>query len=149
MIQEQVETGLQRRHVEHREPAPPSTNRYIINLHSFHHPHLIRRVLPRTLTAPIPLLSPNDRQERHNALADAFKEKSTVRKQATADKKKAAAEARLKEGEKTGQPSSTDAPAASSSHAGSTRDLETRAPGPAPAMNSRGAKRRRVQQGAE
>jgi hypothetical protein len=99
-VQDRFETELERRHIEHREPNAPKNDRFIINLHSLHNPHLIRQVLPRDLVAPVPLIPQCDRQEYHQALAEAYKEKITVRKKAVSDKRKAAAESRrLKESE--------------------------------------------------
>ncbi|KAL0565044.1 hypothetical protein V5O48_016988 [Marasmius crinis-equi] len=71
--------------------------RYLINLFSFHNAHLIRRVLPRALTAPIPLLE--DRLSKHVEIAEELhvtlveKKAETQRKRAeTVLKKRKAAE---------------------------------------------------------
>lgn len=38
---------------------------YLINTHSLHNAHLLRRAIPRTLISPIPFISPSQRQSEH------------------------------------------------------------------------------------
>ncbi|KAJ6615280.1 hypothetical protein B0H10DRAFT_1746857, partial [Mycena sp. CBHHK59/15] len=45
---------------------------FILNMHALHNAHLIREVLPRTLTAPVPYL--NDRTAAHNRFATQLSE---------------------------------------------------------------------------
>jgi hypothetical protein len=46
--------------------------RFIINMHALHNAHLLREVLPRTLTAPVPYL--NDRTAAHRRFASQLRE---------------------------------------------------------------------------
>nr|GAT48237.1 predicted protein [Mycena chlorophos] len=59
--------------VEHQ-----SVDRYILNIHSFHNPHLIRATLPRHLWAPIPLFS--DRKAKHDEFAQCLRDKKAAKK---------------------------------------------------------------------
>jgi hypothetical protein len=45
-----------------------SEPRFILNMHGLHNPHLIREVLPRSLTSPVPYLQ--DRVASHNRFAE-------------------------------------------------------------------------------
>ncbi|KAL6304046.1 hypothetical protein BKA93DRAFT_817730 [Sparassis latifolia] len=56
--QERQDTTINDRFIEHK-----SDDHFIINLHSLHNPHLIRRLLPRYLTAPIAVYA--DREQKH------------------------------------------------------------------------------------
>ena len=82
-MQERKETGQSEAYIEHIQD-PGSNNSFVINLHALHNTHLIRRHLPRQLTAPIPLhSSPEARELEHNKLA------SQLRTQEEAAKKRA------------------------------------------------------------
>ncbi|KAI9064035.1 hypothetical protein FKP32DRAFT_1714529 [Trametes sanguinea] len=61
--QERVDSDTVESYIEHRLDVA----RYIINIHSLHNPHLIRRALPRDLTAPIPRFE--DRRAAHDKMA--------------------------------------------------------------------------------
>ncbi|KAI0683585.1 hypothetical protein BC835DRAFT_1409372 [Cytidiella melzeri] len=50
ITQEQIDSGQTESHVEHC-----LLDEYVVNLHALHNAHLIRRAIPRSLTAPIPL----------------------------------------------------------------------------------------------
>jgi hypothetical protein len=84
--QERLQTTIETRHLEHTH-APLDRDRYIINLHSLHNPHLVRQVLPRRLVEPIPLLAPTEREQRHRAYAEQFATKLSRRKTDTATKR--------------------------------------------------------------
>ncbi|KAI0349150.1 hypothetical protein OH77DRAFT_1533351 [Trametes cingulata] len=82
-LQERVESSVRERFIEHKL----NVERYIVNMHSLHNPHLIRSVLPRDITAPIPRFA--DRRQAHAQFAKALRE-SQNRKQATAAARRAA-----------------------------------------------------------
>jgi hypothetical protein len=63
VLQERIltdQTELQTKH--------SSEPRFILNMHGLHNPHLIREVLPRSLTSPVPYLQ--DRVASHNRFAE-------------------------------------------------------------------------------
>lgn len=47
---------------------------YVINTHSLHNAHLLRRALPRDLVAPVPFIDPSQRQAEHAKFAAAWRE---------------------------------------------------------------------------
>ncbi|KAJ7770669.1 hypothetical protein B0H16DRAFT_1280404, partial [Mycena metata] len=67
-IQERVESDTMENFIEHNP-----LDRFIINSHAFHNAHLLRATLPRALLAPILLF--DDRQRKHNELADQLRTK--------------------------------------------------------------------------
>lgn len=69
-MQERVNTGLLDACVAHKP-----IDQFIINLHGFHNSHLVRMILPRSLTAPIPLFE--DRLAKHNELAASLRVSQT------------------------------------------------------------------------
>jgi len=68
----------------------------VINTHSLHNTHLLRRALPRDLTAPIPLIDPNQRQAEHAKLAGEWRKnpKSHTAQGQAREKKRADLEAK-------------------------------------------------------
>ncbi|KDQ28455.1 hypothetical protein PLEOSDRAFT_1041925, partial [Pleurotus ostreatus PC15] len=68
--QEREDTGLMDACIEHKP-----VHQFIINLHAFHNAHLLRTVLPRSLSAPIPLF--DDRRSKHNELAASLRVSQT------------------------------------------------------------------------
>lgn len=64
-------------------------SRWIINTHSLHNGHLLRRCLPQELTTPIPIIDPTKREEEHRRIATAYRPKQNA-KRAEAAKKRAA-----------------------------------------------------------
>ena len=67
--------------------------RWIINTHSLHNGHLLRRCLPQELTVPIPLIDPMKREEEHRKIAAAYRPKQDAKRAQAAQKR---AEKRLK-----------------------------------------------------
>ncbi|KAJ8077853.1 hypothetical protein PM082_002294 [Marasmius tenuissimus] len=99
-MNERKETDQLQSFIEHKEEA-----RYLINLFSFHNAHLIRRILPRKLTAPTPIFK--DRSASHLEIAEELhaslleKKEETKKKRAkTALKKKRAADELLEQAQK-------------------------------------------------
>jgi len=66
------------------------TDRYLINTHAFHNAHLIRAVLPRDLTRPLPYS--DSREADHFKIAHTLRGAQTSKRQLTADKRKATAD---------------------------------------------------------
>lgn len=60
--QERHETDQNQDFIEHRPLA-----RFLLNTHAFHNAHLIREVVPRHLTRPIPYVE--DRKSHHHRIA--------------------------------------------------------------------------------
>jgi len=77
---------------------------YVVNTHSLHDAHLLRRVLPRDLTAPVSFIDPNQRQAEHAKLVAKWREtpkSHTARGQAR--KKRRAEEAAREKGGNEGK----------------------------------------------
>ena len=70
----------------------------MINTHSLHNTHLLRRALPRDLTAPVPFIDPSQRQAEHAKLAGEWREnpKSHTAQGRAREKKRAELEAKKK-----------------------------------------------------
>ena len=60
-------------------------NEYLINTHAFHNAYLIREILPRELTSPIPFCT--DRHSYHLEIASQLRKTQDVKRRATALKK--------------------------------------------------------------
>ncbi|KAF8162732.1 hypothetical protein B0H34DRAFT_763800 [Crassisporium funariophilum] len=86
IIQERVASNIFEQFIEHQP-----LEEYIINTHAFHNAHLIRAVLPRALTAPIPFCI--DQQTHHTQIAANLRGTQDEKRAATAKK---AAERRQK-----------------------------------------------------
>ncbi|KAL1694690.1 hypothetical protein GGG16DRAFT_46832 [Schizophyllum commune] len=76
VIQERRETDLTVAVIKHR-----SDDGYIINMHSIHNRHLLNRVLPPSLTRPVPLFE--NRQQRLQGLAVELASKLKVKRDTT------------------------------------------------------------------
>ncbi|KAI9062110.1 hypothetical protein FKP32DRAFT_1726132, partial [Trametes sanguinea] len=86
VMQERLQSGVMEDVVEHRADV----ERYIVNMHSLHNPHLIRSILPRSLTAPTPRHA--DREETHRKFAQQLR-KTKAHKQSLALARKEAQQA--------------------------------------------------------
>lgn len=64
-------------------------SRWIINIHSLHNGHLLRRCLPQDLVAPIPTMDPAKREEEHRKIASAYRPKQDKKREETAEKRAA------------------------------------------------------------
>ncbi|THU93255.1 hypothetical protein K435DRAFT_670511, partial [Dendrothele bispora CBS 962.96] len=78
-MQERVKSDQTESFIEHKP-----VDRFLINLCAFHNSHLIRRILPRELTAPIPLFA--DRRREHNRCAEVLRHVVGKRKEQTKKK---------------------------------------------------------------
>lgn len=72
--QERQETDQDEFFIEHK-----SDNHYVINLCAFHNAHLVRRVLPRALTAPLPLFE--RRREKDDEMGEKLRGTQTLKKE--------------------------------------------------------------------
>lgn len=79
-MQERVDSGLTDKFIVHKP-----VERFIINTHAFHNAHLLRQVLPRTLTKPIPLFA--DRKSKHYELAGNLREIKNGKRKRAAEKR--------------------------------------------------------------
>lgn len=64
MQQERHQTSIHLRSVKHM-----GLQRFIINTHSLHNGHLLRRILPRDLTQPVPDHTPEEHIETHKRIS--------------------------------------------------------------------------------
>ena len=89
MLRERVDSGITETYIEHKP-----LDIYLINTHAFHNAHLIRAILPRDLTAPIPYTT--DRRSHHSQIAQKLRITQDSKRAATAlkaaEKKKAVGE---------------------------------------------------------
>ena len=88
-VQERTNSDVTEEFIVHK-PIP----RYIINTHAFHNAHLLRKVLPQSLVAPVALFG--DRNLQHRELATELRRSQGARREqlkTQREAKKAAAEA--------------------------------------------------------
>ncbi|KAL6303023.1 hypothetical protein BKA93DRAFT_818190 [Sparassis latifolia] len=78
--QERQDTTINNRFIEHK-----SDDHFIINLHSLHNPHLIHRLLPRYLTAPIAVYA--DREQKHAEWAVQLRSSQNAKRKAQGAKR--------------------------------------------------------------
>lgn len=82
VVQERVQTELTESAIEHKP-----VDIFLINTHTFHNAHLIRAILPRNLTQPIPYAA--NREAHHAEIAALLRNSQNEKRQKTAGKKKA------------------------------------------------------------
>lgn len=70
--------------IEHRD-----VSQWVINTHSLHNGHLLRRCLPRELVVPIPVIDPAKREEEHRKTATAYRPKQDTKRAQIAQKRAA------------------------------------------------------------
>ncbi|KJA24001.1 hypothetical protein HYPSUDRAFT_1078326 [Hypholoma sublateritium FD-334 SS-4] len=83
LMQERVESGLTKSCIEHQP-----MDRFVINTHAFHNAHLLRAALPRSLTHPISIYSPEDRKSKHIEISQSLQAIQEVKQAASKAKGK-------------------------------------------------------------
>ncbi|PPR08199.1 hypothetical protein CVT24_001412 [Panaeolus cyanescens] len=83
IIQERIETELTDTYIQHQHR---NDEKYIINTHAFHNAHLVREILPRELTRPLPYSS--NRQSFHDTIAQSLRKTQDAKRSATSRKKR-------------------------------------------------------------
>lgn len=78
-MQERVTSALTESFVEHQP-----LEQYVINTTAFHNAHLLRRCLPRSAWAPVPMFTPENRLQKHNELAEQLRGTHVTKKAAAA-----------------------------------------------------------------
>ncbi|KAH9910220.1 uncharacterized protein B0H18DRAFT_1090055 [Fomitopsis serialis] len=73
--QERTLTEIEEPYIEHKDDT-----RYIINTHALHNAALLRKILPRHLTAPIPYIDPELREAAHHRMAASLRAVQDVRR---------------------------------------------------------------------
>ncbi|KAI0781920.1 hypothetical protein C8Q75DRAFT_812065 [Abortiporus biennis] len=87
VIQDRRETSLRQGAVVHQ-----GAEWYLLNMHALHNAHLIRKVLPRSLTTPVPYFT--NRGNKHREFASSLRVAGPVKRAATQAKAKETHEAR-------------------------------------------------------
>ena len=64
-------------------------SRWIINTHSLHNGHLLRRCLPQNLISPTPIIDPAKRKEEHRKIAAAHRPNQNAKRAEMAQKRAA------------------------------------------------------------
>ena len=98
--QEWLELEVTEPAIEHKP-----VDEYVINTHSLHNAHLLRKAIPRALISPIPLISPSQRQSEHVRAVAAWRlnPKSHTAQEEVRQEKKRAAERAKQEKAKNGR----------------------------------------------
>ncbi|KAI0682681.1 hypothetical protein BC835DRAFT_1424141 [Cytidiella melzeri] len=81
VIQERLRTKISVKSVVHRDDG-----RYILNMHALHNAHLVRSILPRSLTTPVPLVP--DREAFHRQIAEGLRVSGPAKRAETQAKAK-------------------------------------------------------------
>ena len=98
--QERLELEVTEPAIEHQP-----VDEYVINTHSLHNAHLLRKAIPRNLISPIPLIPPNQRLSEHARAVAAWRlnPKSHTAQEEVRQEKKRAAENAKQEKAKNGR----------------------------------------------
>ena len=84
-VQERIESAkATESFIEHRD-----VSRWIINIHSLHNGHLLRRCLPQDIVVPIPITDPVKREEEHHKIATTYRPKQDEKRMEIAKKRAA------------------------------------------------------------
>ncbi|KII84492.1 hypothetical protein PLICRDRAFT_179320 [Plicaturopsis crispa FD-325 SS-3] len=102
-MQEREVTDRQIRLIAHSDD-----DHFVLNMHALHNASLIRKLLPRTLTAPAPLFA--DRRARHYELAALLRISQADKREKTAAKMKATRETNKAKKAARGQPAPAPGP---------------------------------------
>ncbi|KAJ7033584.1 hypothetical protein C8F04DRAFT_1395981 [Mycena alexandri] len=78
-MQERVESSVTESFVEHQP-----VEKWVINTTAFHNAHLLRRSLPRSAWAPVPMFTTEGRLAKHHELAESLRSNHSKRKAAAA-----------------------------------------------------------------
>ena len=83
---------------------------YLVNTHSLHNTHLLRRAVPRNLIAPVPVIDPSKRQAEHAKLVTGWREnpKSQTAREQVKEKNRADTATKNKKGKARGKKCSVD-----------------------------------------
>ncbi|KAI0697348.1 hypothetical protein BC835DRAFT_1405669 [Cytidiella melzeri] len=81
VIQERLRTKISVKSVVHRDDG-----RYILNMHALHNAHLVRSILPRSLTTPVPLVP--DWEAFHRQIAEGLRVSGPAKRAETQAKAK-------------------------------------------------------------
>ncbi|KAJ7902587.1 hypothetical protein B0H14DRAFT_2555126 [Mycena olivaceomarginata] len=98
--QERVDSNVNEAFIEHQP-----LEEHVINTTAFHNTHLLRRCLPRSTWAPVPMFTPENRLAKHNELAEQLRGKHSSQKAAKAAAAAAAAQAAVSN---EGEPATSD-----------------------------------------
>lgn len=98
--QERTTTDIEEPCIEHTNQAS-----YLVNTHALHNAALIRKLIPRHLTAPIPHIHPDAREVAHHRMAASLRQAQDVRRAKEAAARKERREtAATKKGKKATAP---------------------------------------------
>lgn len=84
-MQERCASGVSEEFIEHIHTH--ATDRFVVNMHSFHNPHLIRSAIPRSLSAP--QLLHQDRHAKHAEFSAVLRETQNKKRAARKEKREA------------------------------------------------------------
>lgn len=96
-MQERRETDQNDYFIEHK-----SDSHFVVNLGAFHNAHLLRRALPRSLTAPVHLFP--DRKTKHDELAQKLRGAQCLKRAEIQKKKEARTATKRKASEMEEEP---------------------------------------------